>query len=52
MREQLVYLAFQCAPCGLVVDERGKSKGIEVREVAVRCGRGNRKVRCGGTRSF
>lgn len=37
---------------GEVVDERGKSKGIEVREVAVRCGRGNRKVRCGGTRSF
>jgi hypothetical protein len=37
---------------GEVVGERGEPVGIEVRAVTVRCGRGNRKVRCGGVSSF
>lgn len=36
---------------GNVVDESGKSTGLEVRAVKVRCGGGNRKVSCGGVTS-
>jgi len=36
---------------GNVVDEGGKSTGLEVRAVKVRCGGGNRKVSCGGVTS-